>query len=71
MPLEDAEAIVDYILSGGTFSDLAIPLMFIRKWLCNETYKLFHIAITKAVSDGLPHNDNKVVDTLCRVIMNN
>ena len=27
---EDAELIKDYILSGGSFNDVAIPVMFIK-----------------------------------------
>ena len=35
-PPEDAEAIVDYILSGGTFSDVATPMMFIKELISWE-----------------------------------
>ena len=38
--------------------------------MCSDTYKPYNIAITKPLSEGLPHNANTVIDTLWGVIMN-
>ena len=48
IPLEDLAAITDYLTLGGTFTDVATPIMFIKKLLSSENYKLFCVAITKA-----------------------
>ena len=46
-------------------------MISIKKLICSdETYKHYNIAITKAGSDGLPHNTDTVVNTLRGVIMN-
>ena len=46
---EDQESIMDYILSGGSFNNVAIPVMFIKCLLDVETLKLFRPALTKAI----------------------
>ena len=34
---EDAESIRDYIMSGGPFQDVAVPYMYVKKIMCQET----------------------------------
>ena len=51
---EDAESIKDYIVSGGSFSDVMIPTMFIKRLMDVETLKLFTPTLTKAVNEGAP-----------------
>ena len=67
---EDTESIMDYILSGGSFNDVAIPVMFIKRLLDVETLKLFTPALTKAIEyDKAPHSARTILDTLRAVVM--
>ena len=67
---EDAEPIKDYILSGGSFNDVAIPTMFIKCLMDIETLKLFTPALTKAIEeDKVPPSACTIVDTLRAVVM--
>ena len=67
---EDAESINDYILSRGSFNDVAIPTMFIKRLMDVKTLKLFMPALTKAIEvDKAPHYARTIVDTLRAVVM--
>ena len=67
---EDAESSKDYILSGGSFNDVEIPTMFIKRLMDIETLKLFMPALTKAIEvDRAPHCAHTIVDTLRAVVM--
>ena len=66
---EDTESIRDYITSGGPFTDIAIPYIYVKKLMCTETLKLFDKALTKAINEGSPNCAQTIVDTLQTVIM--
>ena len=67
---EDGESIKDYILSGGSFNNVAIPVIFIKRLLDIETLKLFTPALTKAIEvDKAPHSVCIIVDTLRAVVI--
>ena len=67
---EDAESFNDYILSGGSFNDMAIPTMFIKRLMEVKTLKLFMPALTKAIEvDKAPHCARSIVDTLRAVVI--
>ena len=51
---EDAESIKDYNVSGGSFSEMMIPTIFIKCLMDVETLKLFTPALIKAVNKGSP-----------------
>ena len=42
---------MDYINSGGSFNDVAIPVMYIKCLMDTEMLKLFNPALTKAIED--------------------
>ena len=46
---EDAESIKDYIISRGSFNDVMIPTMFIKRLMDIETLKLFMPILTKVI----------------------
>ena len=67
---EDAESIKDYILSGGSFNDVAIPVMFIKCLLDVETLKLFTPPLTKVIEENKAlHSACMIMDTLRAVVM--
>ena len=66
---EDAESIKDYIDSGGSFNDVYVPTMYIKKIMDMETLKLFTLALKKAIEGGAPQCPRRIVDTLQSVVM--
>ena len=66
---EDQESITDYLNSGGHFTDVAIPVIYIKRLIDNETLKIFMPALTKAIGDNQPHTTHTIVDTFRAVVM--
>ena len=66
---EDADSTTDYINSGGGFTDVATPLIYIKRLLDVETLKLYVPALTKAIEEKAPHSAHTMVDTLHAVVM--
>ena len=48
VPLEDLAAISDYLMSGGSFSDVKTPIMFLRKTMDPEMFRSFSGVIAQA-----------------------
>ena len=67
--IEDTESIRDCITLGGSFTDVAVPYMYIKKLMCTETLKLFDKALTKAIDGGSPHCARTIVNTLRAIII--
>ena len=66
---EDAESITNYINSGGSFNDIATPLIYIKRLLDVEILKLYVPALTKAIEEKAPHSARTMEDTLRAVVM--
>ena len=66
---EDQECITNYINSGRHFNDVAIPVIYIKRLMDNETLKIFMLALTKAIGENALHTTRTIVDTLSAVVM--
>ena len=50
VPPEDLAALEDYLTSGGPFTDVKTPIMFIRKIMDPKTFKSFSGVIAQAIT---------------------
>ena len=66
---EESESTTDYINSGGNFSDIAVPVIYIKCLMDHETLKVFMPALTKAIGKGISHCTRTIVDTLSDVVL--
>merc|ERR1712120_58040 len=63
------DAISDYLNSGGDFSNVAVPVIYIKRLFDNETLKIFLPSLNEAVGQGKPHCTRTIVDCICDVVM--
>ena len=66
---EDSETITDYINSGGNFSYIAIPVIYIKCLMDHKTLKVFMPALTKAIGEGKSHCTCTIVDTISDMVL--
>ena len=67
---EDAEAIKDYLMSGGPFSDIMVPQMYIKKLFDADSLLMFDIALETELAKGAPHKVKILMDTLRKMVLN-
>ena len=60
---------MDYINSGGPFSDVSGPVIYIKRLMDHETLRAFMPALDKAIGEGKTHCTRTIVDTLSNVIL--
>ena len=68
-PAEEYECITDYLNSGGQFSDVSGPVIFIKRLMDHKTLRVFLPALDKAIEEGKTHCTRTIVDTLNTVIV--
>ena len=69
IPAEEYDYITDYLNSGGQFSDVSGPVIFIKRLINHETLRAFLPALDKAIEEGKIHCTRTIVDTLSNVIL--
>ena len=52
IPAEEQECITDYLNSGGSFSNVQTPVIFIKRLLDHETLRAFLPTLDKAIEGG-------------------
>ena len=71
MPLVDLVVISNYLMSGGSFSDVKTPIMFLRKMMVPETFWSFSGVIAQAIDvDRKSHSVPTILDALRSTVMN-
>ena len=66
---EDAEAVSDYLLSGGLFTDIEVPRMYLKKLFDHDSLIMFDSALQAELARGSPHSIETLVDTLRNMIL--
>merc|ERR1711873_378164 len=60
---------MDYINSGGPFSDVSGPVIYIKRLMDQETLRAFMPPLNKAIGEGKTHCTRTIVDTLSNIIL--
>ena len=69
IPAEEYDCITDYINSGGPFSNVSGPMIYIKRLMDHETLRAFMPALDKAIGEGKTHCTRTIIDTLSNVIL--
>ena len=64
------EAILNYLRSGGAFSDIMIPCTFIKKLCDSDTLQQFDNDLEAEITNGKPKTIKLLDDTLKMVVLN-
>ena len=66
---DDLEKLSDYLYSGGTFSDIEQPLMYLKKCLCKDTLISYRTALNKKLDQKADPTIDLLINTLKEVIL--
>ena len=67
---EEQAVLIDYIDSGGNFSDMKVPVKYVKRLLDYETLRMFLPALDAAVEKGAEHTSQTIVSTLNTLLVN-
>ena len=66
---EDIEAISDYLLSGGQFIDIQVPIMYLKKLFDTDSLILYNAAVIAKLTAGVPPQIKTLVDALREILL--
>ena len=66
---DDLEKLSDYLYSGGSFSDIEQPLMYLKKCMCRDTLISYRKALDKKLEKGADPTIDLLISTLKEVII--
>ena len=69
VPAEEKDAISDYLNSGGEFSKVSVPVIYIKRLFDNKTLKIFLPSLDEAINQGKRHCTKTIVDCIIDVFM--
>ena len=61
VPAEEKDAIRDYLNSGRDFSNVSVPVIYIKRLFDNETLKIFLPSLDEAINQGKRHCTKTIV----------
>ena len=66
---DDLEKLTDYLYSGGTFSDIEQPLMYLKKCMCKDKLISYFTALNKKLEKRADPTIDLLIQTLKEVIL--
>ena len=66
---EHAEAIQDYLMNGGSLTDIQVPMMYLKKLFVKESLILYDVASNAQLTTGAPPKIKKLIDMLKEMIL--
>ena len=67
--VEDIDAISDYLLSGGSFTDIEVPIMYLKKVMDKDSLINFRAAVTAKINRGADPYIKTLVDALKEMVL--
>ena len=66
---ENAEAIQDYLMSGGPFSYKMVPRMYLKKLFDQDSLIMFDIVLQTDLTNKAPHSVKTLVETVRNMVL--